>query len=653
MAQATLTPTPARTPSMTLSELAQKSLVNYTNMIMEGYKARNDMYNKMAAIDIAYARYKATAPAAGPDGTTGVDINAANFPCGINLKDITVPIVISQVDSFVGYLADVYLSGYPLFPVISTFKLKKQAEQLQAIIDTHSVVGGYPRQLLKFFRDCVKYNLGAIEVDWAPIERYSVVADFKKPSEAAVVKKTVDYFSKLKWVCPYNLVIDPRVEDMADVPLKGEYIGYVELLSRIELTRQLHYLKETVEGYNTTAALHTAIMNDGSGAAGFSGRYYREKPQISDLITQQGLKTHLDTDWERWMNNRPQRTGKPIKGMYEVSTVYARIIPQEHGIRSENMALPQIYKIRVVNNEKLICAKRIISVYDILPILIGQPLEDGFAEQAQSIAESQIPMQEAVSTLYNIRFNAARRAVSDRGIYDPKMIDSNDVNSAHPAAKIPIKPNSLLGAKTLDHAYKSIPFDSRGTETVISDARDVMGMAGMLTGLNKPQQGEFQKGNKSVKEWNDTMAGSDNRLRLPALCLEFQVFMPLKDQLKLNIYQYGPAGTYMDFKNKGTVEISNEDIDKLRQAVLFFKIADGYIPASKLAGTESISNLIQMIGTSQILAQAYGPMLPNMIAHLAQLQGIYGLEEYIPEIPQVGPDAPPPATQGAPANVQA
>ena len=35
------------------------------------------------------------------------------------------------------------------------------------------------------------------------------------------------------------------------------------------------------------------------------------------------------------------------------------------------------------------------------------------------------------------------------------------------------------------------------------------------------------------------MGGSDNRLRLPALTLEYQFFVPLKEMLKFNIYQYG------------------------------------------------------------------------------------------------------------------
>jgi hypothetical protein len=148
-----------------------------------------------------------------------------------------------------------------------------------------------------------------------------------------------------------------------------------------------------------------------------------------------------------------------------------------------------------------------------------------------------------------------------------------------------------------------------------------------LSGLNNPMQGKFQKGNKSVQEWNDTMGGADARLRLPALTLELQFFMPLKEILKLNLFQYGDDAQVVSQKDGASVTI---DINKLKVKVLAFRIADGYTPKSKLASTESIANLLQMLMGSQLLQQQLGPMLPNMFAHIAQLMGVRGLQEYIP-----------------------
>ena len=75
-------------------------------------------------------------------------------------------------------------------------------------------------------------------------------------------------------------------------------------------------------------------------------------------------------------------------------------------------------------------------------------------------------------------------------------------------------------------------------------------------------------------------------------------------------------------------------VSEMRQKVLSFRVADGYTPKSKLASTEAIINLTQMISQSPILQQAYGMMLPNIVAHLAQLMGIRGMEEYNPQVQQ-------------------
>jgi hypothetical protein len=605
----------------------QESLVRYVKSKLEEHKKGEELRNKMTVIDIAYARYNQTR-----NSTDGVDEAAANYTCGVNLNEIKAPIVVAQADSFTGYLADVFLSGYPIFPIVSTPRYRKQAEKFQAIVDSHSIVGGYPRELLQFIRDGVKYNLSAIECDWVPIDKYSMNIDVKNPTGAAQAKKSQDHYTGLIYRDPYNLILDRRVP-AAYVPLKGEYVGYIEVESRIQLMRYLQYLESTEYGYNTTSALggrsRTTVPLPGT-----SGLYYYDRPEISKYISNRSFRNFMETDWEKWLNGMSQRQGRIVQGMYEKTTLYARIVPAEHGIMSvPNEQAPQIWKLQIVNNEKLICAKRVISAYDILPILIGQPMEDGFDLQTQSIAELNIPWQEAASTLFNIRFAAARRAVSDRALYDPAAIDSSDINKPVPAPKIPVKQGTLLtGQKTMDSIYKSIPFDGRGTEGVVADAGIIMNtFAPMTTGLNKPQQGEFQKGNKSVREWTDTMAGSDNRLRLPALTLEYQVFVPIKEQIKLNIFQYGPTGIFQNIKTGEPLEVTQADLEDLRKTVLMFKVADGYTPASKIAGTDVLKEGMLFLSQSPQLQATLGPALPNVWAHIMTLGGVTGIEEYLPE----------------------
>lgn len=69
-------------------------------------------------------------------------------------------------------------------------------------------------------------------------------------------------------------------------------------------------------------------------------------------------------------------------------------------------------------------------------------------------------------------------------------------------------------------------------------------------------------------------------------------------------------------------------IEELIQTNLQFEVADGYTPRSKMAGTDMIMGIMNMIGTSPVLQQVYGPQLPAMVAHLAQLGGVRGFDQY-------------------------
>lgn len=596
-----------------ISKDSQKNLLSYLQGILTSHRNRSEIREKMEAIDIAYARYK------GKSAEEAME--AADCPAGnvFAEDDIVAPIVVSQVDSLVAYLSEVFLSGYPIFPIVSTPKNRKSAEQLETLIDDHSILGGYARQLLLFLRDGAKYNYSALEADWDSIEQFEVLADFIKDSGQSVQKKAKG-FTKLRRLDPYNTICDDTVAP-GDVAEQGDFAGFIEVISRTKLKRLLNkYTKERAV-YNVTQAMDSKM--------GSSTNNYTVHPDISSYVS--AKRPSDGVDWDAYFagpagdKKRQRRSGTASD--YEIVTLYARIIPDDHGIISPQPNTPQIWKLVFVNGEVLVHAKRIISAFDRLPILFGQPLEDGLGYQTQSAAEGAIPIQEAATTLFNMRFSAARRAVSDRALYDPTMIRPSDINAAVPAPKIPVTVNRLVQGATIADAYRQIPFDMRGTETAFQDANMLVKFSEQLSGINGPQQGQFQRGNKSVQEWQDTMGGSNGRLRLPALCLEHQVFVWLKFIIMLNIFQYGEDALIVSQKTGETLDIK---ISELRKQVMSFRVADGYTPKSKLASTEMLVQGMTLLMNSPILQQSLGMMLPQMWAHMMSLGGVKGLDEYTP-----------------------
>lgn len=607
-----------RPSTVPISKDVQRNLVGYATGILTLRNKNTEMFDKMSMIDKAYARYIGSAGV----GNDGVD--HGNTPCdAMGTDSVVAPIVVSQVDSMVAYLADVFLSGTPMFPVVSTPLKRKWAEQLEVLVDDHANLGGYARQLLIFFRDAVKYNIAAIETDWDMVDQFSVTSDWSAATGRTMERQN-KFFTKLRRWDPYNIVWDTNVAP-GDVSKEGDFAGHIEIISKTKLKRLLNKYSATRECYNATEAM--AVTGAGVQGAPLS-MYYRTHPTVSSYIS--ATRPGENMDWEAFM------TGNSNKGVratiaggknVELFTLYGRIVPSDFNMGGPQPNTPQIWKMVFVNGTILVHAKRIMSAQDTLPVLFGQPQEDGLGYQTKSTAEGEIGIQQAVTTLFDIRFAAARRSVSDRALYDPDMIKPEDINAKVPAPKIPVRINALT-QKGLEAAYKQIPFDTRGTESTIADAAQLVEFSKQLSGLNAPQQGQFQKGNKSVSEWNDTMGGSDNRLRLPALTLEHQVFVPMKAIFALNIFQYGEDTQVVSQKTGEAIDIK---IDELRNQVLSFKIADGYTPKAKLASTDMLAQGLQIVMQSPFLQQAYGPMLPAMFAHMMSLGGVKGLEEYSPQ----------------------
>lgn len=618
---------------------AQASVIKFAESVLSKRNSFTEIKNKMDVIDIAYARYKRSQAS-----TDGVDDRAASQSCNVFAEDdVTPPIVVSQVDSYVAYLAETYLSGAPLFPVLSSPAKRQHAEVLESIIDDHASIGGYARQLLLFLRDGCKYNFSACEVAWDSIDQFSVLTDLSEASAQAIKRKPKKY-NRITRLNPRNVVWDYSLAP-GDVSENGDYAGYIQQVSKIKLKRMLNRWTQEGKQYNVSQAMNSGSSNSVNGS-----NTYWEDPQISDYITASSGR-NASPDWNSWFEGSKgsKRGPSGMGGLYEVFTLYARIMPADFGIAAPAPNTPQIWKFVIVNNRFVVYADRIISAFDYLPILFGQPLEDGLGYQTQSIAEGEIPFQAAANTLFNIRFAAARRAVSDRALYLADAISPSDINSPVPAPKIPVRLSALSGTK-IDDVYRQIPFDLRGTETAIQDASVIVQFSKELHGVNSPRQGQFQKGNKSVQEWNDTMGGSDGRMRLPALVLEHQFFSPLKSIIGLNILQYGEDGTVTSQVTGNDLEVK---IAELRAAKLSFKIADGYTPKSKLASTEVILAGMQMIGNSPILQQAYGARLPSMFAHFMSLSGSKGFEEYDPANQQQQPQQTGPMANLAANNLQA
>jgi hypothetical protein len=463
---------------------------------------------------------------------------------------------------------------------------------------------------MQHFRNGFKYNLAALELSWDCEVTAALETDVSFSPKQGKPKEIVWEGNKLKNLDMYNTFFDSRVKP-TEVHKKGEFVGYSELYSRIALKAFIAKLPDKII-QNIVPAFESGIAGliGGMSTGGIESYYI---PQLNpDALIQKNPRA--TTDWMAWAGMAGQGNGIQYKNMYEVTTVYARILPSDFSLKVPSANTPQTWKFIVVNHQVIIYAERQTNAHGYLPVLFSQPYEDGLSYQTKSLASDVAPMQDISSGLAAGMMASRRRAISDRVIYDPSRISEAHINSPNPAAKIPVRPSAY--GKAVGEAVYQFPFRDDQAQFAMQHIQQLQQFAYLLTGQNAAKQGQFVKGNKTQHEYADIMSHANGNDQKVAMLYESQLFTPLKEMLKINILQFQGGTSLYNREKQKQVDI---DPVKLRQAVLNFKISDGLTPADKLISADAWQTSMQVIGSSPQIGATYN--IGPMFSYLMKTQG--------------------------------
>lgn len=529
------------------------------------------------------------------------------------LQDVQVPIVAPQVEAQLGDLASIFLTGYPIFGVVSSPETADMALAFETQIGDNALKFGWPRQLLLTLRDGLKYNVQAAEIDWADIKVGTVLNDLENPtSTTGAGVRTVYSGNRVQRLDLYNTIIDPRVAP-ANVHIEGEFAGYSQLVGRIELKRRMAALPQGTL-INATAAFESGAAEI-SGTSGTNAYYIPQinnTPLVDPMIHQQ--------DWLTWLG---LNTGKiNYSPSYEWSVLYARMIPSELKIPVSNAPnTPRIFKLIVINRRVLISATIMDNAHDYLPIIVGQPEEDGLGYQTKSFAEGLEPFQQLSTGLWKATMEGQRRAVYDRLLYDPDRVRLSDINKADSVGRIAVRGKQY--SRNVSDGVAQLPYRMENQAGVMQILQLLAGYSDEAAGSNKAARGQFQKGNRTRFEYEDVMGGTSNRTRTRALLLEYQFFQPMKEIIKLNSLQYQAPAEFTDQRTGARVQV---DPAQLRKAALDFKMSDGLLPSSKLLSGEVLDKVTQYAMAVPAIAAEYDVMA--MLTYNWKMSGAFWLPSF-------------------------
>lgn len=589
--------TPVRLPYK-----SQQSIIEYANQAFQLLHNQWNFREQLRQVDLAYIREN--------DFTKNNQAAkiANRYGDADRFQNITVPVVMPAVEAATTYQASVFLTGYPLFGVVSSPEYEDEALQLETVIANQSLRGGWVRELMMNFRDGFKYNLGCIEVAWDRVVTPTFETDLSFSSTQGKPKEVIWEGNCIRRCNLYNTFWDSRVTP-TEVHSKGEFAGYTKLYSRTGLKQLIQELPDVIIE-NVKAAFESGLGATGTVTSSIDTYYM---PQINPEATL-NRNAKAEMDWMQWANLSASEKNIQYKNIYEVTTLYARIIPSDFSIIVPSSNTPQIWKLVIVNHSVVISAERQTNAHNYLPMLFSQPLEDGLDYQTKSLATNVKPIQEFVSAMSNSVIAARRRAISDRTLYDPSRISEAHINSPNPSAKIPVRPAAY--GKNISESVHAFPFRDDQSGTVLQEMPIYLQMGNMIAGQNAAKQGQFVKGNKTRDEYQSVMSNANGRDQMVAMLYEAQLFTPLKEILKINILQYqGGTSIY----NKEAKKVINIDPIKLRTAVMEFKISDGLTPTDKLISSDTLQVGLQVLGSSPAISQQYN--VGKLFSYLMKTQG--------------------------------
>jgi hypothetical protein len=524
-------------------------------------------------------------------------------------QDPTVPVVEPLVRSALAYLANVFVTGYPVFGVAADPANEDAALQMQTIIAENAVYTGWTRELLMFLRDGLKYNMHGLEIDWEQRNTWDIETDISR-TNGVKPKKTIWNGNVLRRMDLYNTFFDPRVSP-ADIHKKGEFAGYIEILSRVQMKQYFNDMFGKIPPETVIRALQSSPAGGSNISSMAPFAYYQPMINPEPLMNKTNL---MGFDWMNWalgMEGKPNSIR--YSNVYIKTRIYGRIIPADFGLQVPEKNTPQVWKFEIINGQVVCLAERMPNVHGWIPIIFGQPIEDGLQFQTKSYAKNVEPLQQISSAMISGYMMSKRRLIGDRVIYDPTRIAKKDINSINPAAKIPVRPSAY--GKPLNEAVFPFPYRDEQTSSLLEGAQVMINYAERITGSNPAQQGQFVKGNKTLKEFDTTMGHSNDYHQLMAITTEQQVFIPLKEIIKLNILQF-QGSTILFNRDKGIpVQIEPET---LRKQAVHFKISDGELPNEELMSTDDFQAALQAVAQNPNIGSGYN--LTPMFSYLMKVR---------------------------------
>lgn len=521
-------------------------------------------------------------------------------------------------EAYYSYYVETFLGKSKVFSMTSHEDVIQSANAFNTILGDQDRRTSWKSNLTKFFIDCAKYNLGAVEVPWISRTVYSQAFDIPRAGEESIKQvASVWKGNAIKALDMYNVIFDTRVAPQ-DISTEGEFAGYIELHSQVRLFKLIQDLKTDGFQVYDKAPLGQpdwSVFNCTTATPNVANNLDYREPEVSPLGQADSVSSK-DLGWGAHFGS--STTENNVRSSdYQVTKFYLRIVPSSYGIKGDTLQLWEIY---VLDGTYVLATRLMDNAHGLIPVVFGQPDSDSLKYNTAGPMQVAIPYKKTVKQLMDRVLAGADRAIRGKALYDSKYIDKDKINTSIPDAQIPVK--SIPSGRSMSDIYHQI--DMQGDTTGLGQLSSDIHMSGMrAAGINNSQSGQFTKGNRTLEEYNDIQGNAVSKQYVRALILEATAMTQIKSILKLNILQYQEATKLYDPDVQQSFEISRQDLYK---AEVDFVLADALMPTEYMLSPNVQQ---QMFATVQAMPQAFAKYdVAGMLVHILEQSSGVNLKQY-------------------------
>lgn len=528
---------------------------------------------------------------------------------------VVMPMSYATREVFVTYAMAAFLQE-PIFPYNprNTEDIVKVA-LLELVVQAQMNNFKAGLQIYKALQDAITFGMGVLSPIWSKKMGYKSInrADLGggESVEFSPIRTKIPLFEGNKLECwdPFRTLPDPDVP--FDQVQDGEFFGGAVRLGKtalinLEASQKDEYFNCKYVDYIFGDSF-TVPINDDSGRT------------------------------EKWGSGINVSSGQLRGRSVDLIHMYIDIIPSDWGLgKSEE---PEKWIFTVAGDSLVVRAKPTNLDHDMFPVSVISPAYDGHSNTPMSIIETVFGMQEIVDNLYNSWWANTRKTVNGVYVWDPGMVNPNDMKNIALAGG-GIRTARAMWGRGVQNAIEQLPVN-RVTDGNLQDASMIMSTVGDLMGATEPIQGIRRRTSERVSatEASQTNQAGLSKMEKMAKVMWLQGFHDLSFMIASQTIQLMEQEQAVKIVGKSVDELRYEyGLDKFAQVTpdtidVPFDVVphDGTIPGK--GDANAWNAVLQTITKSPELMQELDA--PRIFMHWARLSGakdVYSFRRIAPQV---------------------